>query len=75
MEVTLIGTRDCRHCPILKKWFQDHKVDYTMQYVEDHPELVDKYEIQKSPTLIIDGELKFVGMPSFNDLKKALHIE
>jgi glutaredoxin len=75
MEVMLVGTKDCRHCPILEKWFQDHKVEYTIQYIEDHPELADRYGIDKSPSLIVGGELKFVGMPSFSDLKKAFHIE
>ena len=48
-----------------------------MIYFEDHPELLEKYQLKHSPLLIVDEKVESIGMPGtdkINDLKKNMDI-
>jgi len=70
MEVILAVTQTCPHCAWLEKTLKKMAVPYCVRYYEDHPEMFKQYNIKKSPTIIVDGKLAFVGMPSINELEK-----
>jgi glutaredoxin len=59
MECIIVATRNCNHRPILERQLQGMGIHYTVQFVEDHPELKEKYDIQHSPNLIVDGKVVF----------------
>jgi len=48
--------------------FESHGIPCRILFHEEHPEPVQKYGIRKSPTIIVDGEVAFVGMPHVTDL-------
>jgi hypothetical protein len=39
-------------------------------YFEEHPELVERYNIKHSPIIIVDDEVVFNGMPSVSTMKE-----
>ncbi len=72
MDVEIVATRGCRHRPNLERELQDLGVPYRVLYVEDHPELVEKYHIRHSPNLIVDGRVVARGQPCEATLRKLL---
>lgn len=70
MEVILAVTRSCHHCPILERELKRLHVPYCVRYYEEHPEILEKYGLKKSPVVIVDDEVVFNGMPSISDLEK-----
>ncbi len=52
MNVTIIATRGCSRYPNLAREPGDPGVAYEVQYVEDHPGIVEKYTIRHSPNLL-----------------------
>ncbi len=74
MDVLILATKNCSHRPLLEKKLQEMNVNYQLQYVEDDPEAMKKYQIHNSPNLIVDGNLVFrasplKSLPSDNELK------
>lgn len=59
MKVTLVVTKTCSHCPFLKQYFQKKGILCDVKYIEDNPQLRDKYNISKSPNIIVDGTAVF----------------
>jgi len=72
MNVILLVTRSCHHCPLIEKELQNRSMDYEVVYVEDHPDLAARYGTKKSPNLIVDGELVYRGMPEMAELTRYL---
>ncbi len=72
MDVLIGSTKTCQHRPILERELSRWGVKYRVQYFEDHPELIDTFGIEKSPLVILDGEVAFVGMPELPELKRRL---
>ncbi|MFO7962670.1 MAG: thioredoxin family protein [Desulfobacterales bacterium] len=70
MDVTIVATKTCRHCPILEKELKSMNIPYKIQYVEDHPETVKKFNVQHSPVVIVDDKVLFYGMPDLNEFRK-----
>ncbi len=52
-DITLLTTRTC-HCINIEQALQDLEIVYERCYVEDHPELMERYKIRHCPVLIID---------------------
>jgi len=75
MNVTIIATRGCSHCPNLAKELDDLGVAYDIQYVEDHPEVVEKFTIRHSPNLLVDGELVCRSQPTETELRTYLKLD
>ncbi|MFO8175496.1 MAG: thioredoxin family protein, partial [Longimicrobiales bacterium] len=62
--IILFATRSCPHRPVMESWLEELGVDYRLAYVEDHEREAERYAVRQSPSLVIDDELVFQGMPS-----------
>jgi glutaredoxin len=77
MNIVIIATRTCSHRPILERELQAMGLSFTVEYVEDHPELAQKFAIQNSPNLVLDDKIVFRGapekkLPTREELKELL---
>lgn len=59
MNITIVATKTCNHRALLERQLQDLGVDYTVRYVDDHPELVERHDIHQSPNLLVDDQVVF----------------
>lgn len=59
MQVQIIATKDCSHRPILERELQKTDTEYEVLFVEDHPDIAEKYTIRNSPNLLINGKVIF----------------
>lgn len=64
MNVMIIATRSCSHCHNLERELRDLGVVYELLFVEDHPEVVARYDIRHSPNLVVDDTVVFRRQPS-----------
>ena len=56
--LTLITTKTCPKCKILKKYMDDHNIPYNQMYAEDNMDFVQSEQITQVPTIITtDGRL------------------
>ncbi len=63
MKITILATKSCNYRPILEEQLQDAGLLYVTKFFEDHPELVKKYQLKRSPVLLVNDEVVSVGMP------------
>ncbi|MDA3883126.1 MAG: thioredoxin family protein [Bacteroidales bacterium] len=63
MNIIIAATKTCNHRPILEEQLQEAGLEYEVMFFEDHPELMDKYNLKTSPLFIVDEEIVSVGMP------------
>lgn len=63
MKITILATKGCNHRPKLEEQLQDNGLQYKLKYFEDHPELVETYQLKRSPILLVNDEVASVGMP------------
>ncbi len=80
MNIVIVASKTCRHHPILQRQIQDLGLSCTIQYIEEHPELIGKYGIRSSPNIVVDDELIFQGkpgksLPSSSELKECFGIQ
>jgi glutaredoxin len=68
MKITILATKSCNHRPILEEQLQDSGLQYVTKYFEDHPELVQKYKLKRSPVLLVNDEVASVGMPELSQI-------
>ena len=52
-DYILLTTHTC-HCSNIEQALRDLKIVYQRRYVEEHPELMERYKIKHCPVLIID---------------------
>lgn len=71
-DIILFATRSCPHRPVMESWLRELGVDYRLAYVEDHEREADRYAVRQSPSLVIDDELVFRGMPSKAEFRERL---
>lgn len=70
VKVQLVYTKTCVYCPAAKQLFKDLKKVHKFDYEEidatspEGQKLVSKYMIMSVPTIIVDGKVKFTGIPS-----------
>ena len=69
MNVRIIATRSCSHCHDIERDLKDLAIVYEVLYVEDHPEVVQRYNIRHSPNLVVDDEVVFRRQPSEAELR------
>ena len=79
MNVIIVATKTCSHRPILERQLRELEVPYTVQFVEDHPEIVQKHDIYQSPNLLVDDQIVFRKrgdgpLPSPSELKQILNL-
>lgn len=75
MIIKILGA-GCAKCEEVEKnlkiVIEELNIDAQIEKVEDLVEIV-KYGVMTTPTLIIDGEIKFMGkVPSVKEIKKIL---
>jgi len=75
MNITIIATQDCSHCPNLARELDDLGVNYEIRYVEDNPDIVRKYTIRHSPNLLIDGKIVCRSQPNAQQLREYLNLD
>jgi len=68
MKITILATKSCNHRPILEEQLQDAGLKYVTKYFEDHPELVETYNLKRSPVLLVNDEIASVGMPEHSQI-------
>jgi glutaredoxin len=73
MNVMFFATKCCSYSKKLSRELDDLGVKYYLVYCDDEPELVKKYSIQKSPILIVNGEIAFRGQSTQRGIKKILN--
>jgi hypothetical protein len=69
MDVTLLVTRGDFCVASLEHELHNLAVDYHIEYIENHPELVSAYHIRHSPNVFVDGQLIFRYQPTSSELK------
>ncbi|NMP16356.1 MULTISPECIES: hypothetical protein [unclassified Thalassotalea] len=70
MDVQLLVTQTDFSIPNLENEMNCVGVNYRIDYIEMHPELVEQYNIKHSPNVLVDGKLVFRYQPSINELKQ-----
>jgi len=69
-KVQVVYTKSCKYCEPTKEIWYDIQKKHKFEYEEidaESPEgqkLVEKFEIISVPTTIIDGKIRFVGLPN-----------
>ncbi len=64
MDVIILATKACMHGKNLSKELECLKIPYRYCFVEDHPDLVQKFSIRHSPNLVVDEEVVFRKQPT-----------
>ncbi len=72
MDVKIIATHGCTHRPNLERELRDLGIPYELVYVEEHPEVAERYRIRHSPNLVVDDEVVCRGQPSEGEIKALL---
>jgi len=76
--VEMFTSPGCANCPAVKKMLKELaselKGDITVEEVDitTDPTRAAQYGVMSVPAVVINGILKFVGVPSREDLKKAI---
>ena len=69
MNVRIIATHNCSHRHNIERDLKDLAIAYEVLYVEDHPEVVQRYNIRHSPNLVVDDVVVFRRQPSEAELR------
>ncbi|MFV1984187.1 MAG: thioredoxin family protein [Thiohalomonadales bacterium] len=70
MEIYIIATKSCSHYTNLKHAIEDFGEQCEVKFAEDHPELVEQFQIRTSPNLVVDNKIIFRHPPSESELKE-----
>lgn len=73
MEILIAATKTCPHRPLLEDIFKNAWLPYKVIYFEDDPELLEKYQIEHSPLLIVDEKVESVGMPGIDKINELVN--
>lgn len=68
MDVLIIATKNCTHRQNLEKELACLHIPYRVCYVEEHPDLVQKFNIRHSPNLVVDDQIIFRDQPTDTQL-------
>ena len=69
MDVQLLVTQTDFCIPNLECELKNIGINYHIDYVEMHPELVNEYNIKHSPNIFVDGKLVFRHQPTMHELQ------
>ena len=64
MDVMIIATKACMLRAPLEKELIALQIPYRVYFVEDNPDLVQKFGIRHSPNLVVDDEVVFRKQPT-----------
>ena len=79
-NVTLLYSQSCGACPAAKELWKGLRVKHSFGYREidilssDGQELAERHAIRATPASIVDGKLKFIGVPTRQSAEKALGV-
>lgn len=79
-NVTLLYSTSCGACPAAKELWKGLRVKHSFSYREidilspDGQELAERHAIRATPASIVDGRLKFIGVPTRQSAEKALGV-
>lgn len=68
MDVLIIATKTCTHRQNLEKELACLHIPYRVCFVEECPDLVQKFSLRHSPNLIVDDEVVFRDQPTEMEL-------
>ena len=68
MDVMIIATKACTHRENLEKELASLQIPYRLYFVEDYPDLVEKFSIRHSPNLVVNDEVVFRKQPTEMEL-------
>ena len=68
MDVIIIATRACTHRKNLEKELEQLQIPYRVCFAEDSADLVKKFGIHHSPTLVVDDQVVFRKQPTEEEL-------
>lgn len=68
MDVMIIATKACTHRKNLEKELDCLRIPYRVCFVEERPDLVQKFSIRHSPNLVVDDEVVFRKQPTEEEL-------
>jgi len=69
MDIYIIATKGCSHCVNLKRELAELGYECDIKYAEDHPDLVEKFQIRHSPNLVVNDKVVFRDQPAESELK------
>lgn len=59
MEVTILATKSCNHCPLMERELSEYDIPYEVRYFDDHPEWIEQFDLHMSPNVVVDEEVVF----------------
>jgi len=71
----ILATKNCSQYPNLAHELNDLGIKHDIVFVEDQPELAQRYSIRHSPNLLIDGNIVCRGQPSEHQLRELLNLK
>lgn len=74
MNVQIVATKTCSHYPNLTRELDDLGIGHDVIFIEDRPELAQRYTIRHSPNLVVDGRIVCRGQPSGRQLRDLLNL-
>jgi hypothetical protein len=69
MDVQLLVTHTDFCLPNLKRKLDDVGINYSVEYIEENPTLVESNHIRHSPNILINGSLIFRYQPTIAELR------
>ena len=69
MHVQILVTHTDFCLPNLKRELDGVGINYSVEYIEENPELVANHHIRHSPNILINGSLIFRTQPSAGELR------
>ena len=74
-EILLFGTKTCPNCKIVKNLLDKDKIKYTYLDAEKNTDLVEKYNINSAPTLVVNKNNDAEIFSTLKDIKKYIEQE
>ena len=78
VKLEVYTSQSCPYCPMAVAAAEDavkalgDKIEYEHLDVNEHMDKVREYQIMSVPTVVIDGEVAFIGAPESDELIEKL---
>jgi len=72
VKVQILTTPGCAGCAEVKKMLDAMKIKYEVIDIVKNPQILEKYQIMTAPGIVINGKLKFTGVPSKKELRNLI---
>ena len=79
-KIEILSMGECLHCSKCKELIKRIKKKFPSLKVKEvdiakSPDVLHKYNLMSIPAVVIDGKLKFLGIPSEGELKKIMEVD